>query len=115
LTDAKQLHSLSRMAPAPSKPPPLYYRKVGPTFQPRFTLGLVYLFGFFFLYCMILIAPSLIAVLQEVPAGPEQQQAAEEVAREVIRPRLWIAFGLSAITTVAGAHYRLLPGFREAR
>ena len=41
--------------------------------------------------------------------------AGEEVAREVIRPRLWIAFGLSSITTVAGAHYRLLPGFREVR
>jgi hypothetical protein len=103
------------MATPPSRPRPPYYRKVGPTFQPRFTLGLIYLFGFFFLYCMILIAPSLIAILETVPTGPEQQQAAEAVAREVIRPRLWIALGLSAITTVAGAHYHLLPGFREVR
>ena len=103
------------MASPPSKPRPPYYRKAGPTFQPRFTLGLVYLFGFFFLYCMILIAPSLNAVMETLPVGPELQQAAEEVAREAIRPRLWIAFGLSAITTVAGAHYRLLPGFREVR
>jgi hypothetical protein len=103
------------MASPPSKPRPPYYRKVGPTFQPRFTLGLVYLFGFFFLYCLILIAPSLIEILETVPTGPEQQQAAEEIAREVIQPRLWIAVVLSTITTVAGAHYHLLPGFREAR
>jgi len=103
------------MATPPSKPRPPYYRKVGPTFQPRFTLGLVYLFGFFFLYCLILIAPSLIEVLETVPTGPEQQQAAEKIAHEVIRPRLWIATALSTITTVAGAHYRLLPGFREVR
>jgi hypothetical protein len=101
------------MATPPSKPRPAYYRKVGPTFQPRFTLGLIYLFGFFFLYCLILIAPSLIEVLETMPTGPEQQQAAEEIAREVIRPKLWIATALSVITTVAGAHYRLLPGFRE--
>jgi hypothetical protein len=103
------------MASPPSKPRPPYYRKVGPTFQPRFTLGLVYLFGFFFLYCLILIAPSLIEILETVPTGPEQQQAAEEIAREVIQPRLWIAVTLSTITTVAGAHYHLLPGFREVR
>ena len=103
------------MAPSQSQKRPSYYRKVGTTFQPRFTLGILYLFGFFFLYCMILIAPSLIAVLETVPTGPEQQQAAETVAHEVIRPKLWIAVGLSAITTVAGAHYRLLPGFREVR
>jgi len=103
------------MALPPSKPRPSYYRKVGPTFQPRFTLGLLYLFGFFFLYCMIMIAPSLIEVLESVPTGPEQQQAAEAIARDAVRSRLWIAFGLSAITTVVGAHYRVLPGFREVR
>jgi hypothetical protein len=103
------------MAQPPPNPRPPYYRKVGPTFQPRFTLGLLYLFGFFFLFCMLSIAPALIEVLDRVPAGPEQQLAAEQVAREVIRPRLWFAFGLAAIATVAGAHYRLLPGFRDIR
>ena len=99
----------------PSEPRPAYYRKVGPTFQPRFSLGLVYLFGFFFLFCMLLIAPSLIEVLQTVPTGPEQEEAAAKVAKEVIQPRLWIAFGLSSLTTVLGAHFRVLPGFRENR
>ena len=73
------------MASPPSKPRPPYYRKAGPTFQPRFTLGLVYLFGFFFLYCLLLIAPSLLEVAQTVPPGPEQQEAAQKVAHEVVR------------------------------
>ncbi len=100
------------MAPPGSKERPAYYRKVGTTFQPRFTLGILYLFGFFSVYCLLLIAPSLLEVLETVPTGPEQQQAAEEVAREVMRPRLWIAVLLSAMSTVLGAHYRVLPGMR---
>jgi hypothetical protein len=103
------------MSQPPPQPRPPYYRKVGPTFQPRFSLGILYLFGFFFVFCMLLIAPALLEVLETVPTGPEQQQAAEEVAREVARPRLWIAIGLSTLATVLGAHFRVLPGFREQR
>jgi hypothetical protein len=98
------------MAPPGSERRPAYYRKVGATFQPRFTLGILYLFGFFFVYCLLLVAPALLEVLRTVPTGPEQQAAAEQVAREVVRPRLWIAVLLSALTTVLGAHYRVLPG-----
>jgi hypothetical protein len=101
------------MAAPPPKPKPEYYRRVGTTFQPRFTLGMLYLFGFFFVFCLLLIAPSLFEVLQEIPTGPAQQAAAERIAREAIQPRLWMAVGLSATTTILGAHYRLLPGFRD--
>ncbi len=94
---------------------PPYYRKTGATFRPRFTLSMLYLFGFFFLYCLVLVAPSLLNVMQTVSPGPEQQAAAEEVAREVMRPRLWIAIVLSALTTVLGAHFRILPGLRPNR
>jgi ABC-type uncharacterized transport system permease subunit len=98
------------MSPSPPRERPPYYRKVGTTFRPRFTLSVLYLFGFFFLYCLLLVAPSLWEVLRTVPTGPEQQEAAQQVAREVIRPRLWIAVVLSAVTTILGAHYRVLPG-----
>jgi len=101
------------MAPSQSQKHPSYYRKVGSTFQPRFTLGILYLFGFFFLYCLLLVAPSLLEVAQTVPPGPEQQEAAQQVAHEVVRPRLWIAAVLSALTTVLGAHYRILPGMQS--
>jgi len=98
----------------PSSPPP-YYRKTGAAFQPRFTLSVVYLFGFFFLYCLLLVSPSLVGVLRDVPPGPEQQAIAEKVVREAVRPRLWIAVVLSVVTTALGAHYRVLPGLRERR
>jgi hypothetical protein len=101
------------MAPSPSENRPPYYRKVGTTFQPRFTLSILYLFGFFFLYCVLLVAPSLLEVLRTVPPGPEQQEAAQQAAHEAVRPRLWIAAVLSALTTVLGAHYRILPGLQS--
>ena len=104
---------LGAIAPSQPQKRPSYYRKVETTFQPRFTLSILYLFGFFFLYCLLLIAPSLLEVAQTVPPGPEQQEAAQKVAHEVVRPRLWIAAVLSALTTVLGAHYRILPGMQS--
>lgn len=100
------------MASPPPNPRPPYYRKVGATFQPRFTVSILYLLGFFFLYCLLLVAPALWEVLQGVPTGPEQQVAAEAAARGVGSTRLWLAMGLSGVTTILGAHYRVLPGLR---
>jgi len=100
---------------SPRQRPPPYYRKTGSAFQPRFTLGILYLFGFFFLYCLLLASPSLYAVLRDVPPGPEQQEIAEKLVRERVRPHLWIAVVLSAVTTTVGAHTGLLPGLRERR
>jgi len=87
-------------------------RRRAPTFQPRFTLSLLYLAGFFFLYAILLILPELLGVLAEVAPGPEQQELAREVAREAARPRLVIAAALSLLTTAAGGYYRVLPGMR---
>lgn len=98
-------------APASETPPP-YYRKVRSDFRPSFTLGILYLFGFFFVYCLLLVSPSLFEVLRTVPIGPEQEEVAKRVAQEVVRPRLPIALLLSALSTVAGAHFGLLPGMK---
>jgi len=49
-------------------------------------------------------------VLQTIPPGPEQQETAQQVTRDVVLPRLWIAVVLSALTTILGAHYHILPG-----
>ena len=103
------------MPPRPRDEPPPYYRKTGATFEPRFTLSILYLFGFFFVYCLLLVSPALLEVMQTVPAGPEQEEAARRVAHEVVQPRLWIAVVLSALTTILGAHYRVLPGMRSRR
>lgn len=94
----------------PSPPP---HRRRAPTFAPRFTLSLVYLVAFFFLYAFILILPALLGVLERVAPGPEQQAAAENAARTLIQPKLGLAFGMSLVTTAVGAFYGVLPGLRS--
>jgi hypothetical protein len=83
-----------------------------PTFRPRFTLSLLYLFGFFLLFCLLFVAPELYEVLQNVPPGPEQEEAAQEVARRAIRPRLPFALAAALVTTVVAARAGWLPGMR---
>ena len=84
-----------------------------PTFQPRFTLGIVYLFGFFVLYCLIAVAPDLYQVMGSVPPGPELEEAAREVTRRVIRPRLPVALGAALLTTFFAGRAGWLPGMRQ--
>ena len=67
---------------------------------------------FFLAWCMALVLPELMEVLETVPTGPEQEEAAYELAREAVRPRLYVAFALGLGTTALGAYYKLLPGFR---
>ena len=99
------------MAPEP-EPPPLRPRQTA-SFTPRFTLSLLYLFGFFFLYCFVLIAPTLFELLRTMPPGPEQEAAAERAAQAVVQPRLWIALGASLATVGLGAWAQVLPGLRR--
>jgi len=95
-----------------SEPP----RSRPPTFQPRFTLSLLYLFGFFLLYCLLFVAPELYEALQNVPTSPEQEEAAQEAlrqtVREAIRPRLLFALGAALVTAVVAARAGWLPGMR---
>jgi len=93
--------------------PPPYYRKKGGAFEPRFTLSILYLFGFFFVYCLLLVSPTLLEIIESVPTGPEQEEAARVAAQAAIQPRFWIAIVAASLTTVLGAHYRVLPGMRS--
>lgn len=92
-------------------PPPI--RRPRPSFTPRFTVSLIYLFGFFFLFCLLLVAPALYEVAQTLPPGPEQEEAAKQASKAAIQPRLAIAIVASVVTTTLGAHFKLLPGLRE--
>lgn len=80
--------------------------------RPFFTLAILYLFVFFFLYAFALVAPALWDVAQNVPPGPEQEQAAFEASRAAAQGRLLPAFLLAVATLVAGAKFRFLPGLR---
>ena len=97
--------------PQPSRDPAR--DRGGPArFQPRISLGVIYTIGLFFVYCLLFTAPALYEVLVSMPPGPEQEEAAKQVAREVVRPRLPLAFGMGAITTLLGVYFRVLPGYR---
>ena len=78
--------------------------------RPRFTLLLLYLFAFFFLFCLILVGPVLVEVLQTLPPGPEQEEAARIAAQEAASGKLGVAFVLAIIATGVGIYKRWLPG-----
>ena len=79
-------------------------------FQPRFTLGLIYLGAFFMGYCLLMIAPDLIEVARSTAPGPEQEEQARRVAYEAIRPRLPIALAAAVVTVVLLTYAKRLPG-----
>jgi hypothetical protein len=81
-------------------------------FRPRGSLGLVYFFGFFFLFLFLLAAPTMWQFRHANPDDPEQKAALERAVQETVQPRLWIAVGLAVVATVAGGRLRLLPGTR---
>jgi hypothetical protein len=85
-------------------------------FQPRFTLGLLYVAGFFFLFCLLWVAPPLLDLFQRLPPGAtpeEEQRMASELARRVVQPRLGIAFAAALVATAVGAYAGILPGLRR--
>ena len=81
--------------------------------RPRFTLGILYVFFFFFAYCFAWAGPALLDILQNTPVGPEQQEQARLVTQERVQPYLhWIA-ALAIATTGAGMYYEFLPGMKR--
>jgi hypothetical protein len=84
-------------------------------FEPRFTIMVAYLFVFFFVYCLALVSPALLEIANKPISGPEQQQLAQEAAREAISGKLWIAVLGAAATVALGIWARVLPGLRAPR
>ena len=85
-------------------------RRPHPKFRPRFSIGIIYLIGFFFLFAFLQILPDLVGLL-DLPPGPEQERAARELARERSDPL--ISLLLSVLATSVGGYYQVLPGFGE--
>ena len=92
-----------------------YYRPVRSAFQPRFALSLFYLFGFFFLFALLLVVPELIDAYRHLPPASEEEQlaVAREISKEIVQPRLWLAIAASVFATAIGLHNNVLPGLRR--
>jgi hypothetical protein len=88
-------------------------------FRPRFTLSLLYLVFFFFLFGLLLALPELLEGVRELGPGPdeltpEELDRARETARGALAGgRLLVALGLAVIATGLGSYARLLPGLRD--
>lgn len=94
------------------QPPPYPHAKARPRamMRPRFTLMMLYLFVFFFVFCLILVGPALWEVLQSMPPGPEQEEAARLAARDAAQGKLGLAFLLATAATGLGSYTGWLPG-----
>ncbi len=90
-------------------------RRMPPPPRPVTTMALVWFAAFFFLYGLLLVAPTLLRATATLPPGPEAQEAVRLAVRDAIRPKLPIAFGAALVTTALGLRARLLPGARPPR
>ncbi len=88
-------------------------------FRPRFTLTLVYLFGFFVLFALALALPDLLEGASQLGPGPEEltdeelAQAREISRRALSGGKLFAALGAAVIAVGLGAFRGVLPGLRE--
>lgn len=90
---------------SPSSP-----RRNAAPFRPAISLSLVYLAAFFLVFAFALALPALWPLLGSAAPGPELQEHARRTAREALRPRMGLAFGLAVLATLAGTWLRVLPG-----
>ncbi|MBW2244133.1 MAG: hypothetical protein JRH01_19290 [Deltaproteobacteria bacterium] len=90
-----------------------------PAFRASFTLTLLYLFGFFILFALLLALPDLFQAVQQLPPGPEELTAEElELARQVARRalaggRIFLAIGSAVVTLGLLAYLQVLPGLKS--
>ncbi len=86
-------------------------------FRPHFTLVLLYVAGFFLLFCLLLALPDLIEGAQRLPPGsgeltPEDRAQAERIVRTALRGRIHWALAASIMVVGVGAWTGRLPGLR---
>ncbi|HTF33628.1 MAG TPA: hypothetical protein VK714_08000 [Myxococcota bacterium] len=95
------------MSPAPPA------RRRAPPFRPVFSVTLAYFAGFFFLFCLLIVAPALVQVAREGEPSEEMQQRAQSAAHDAIQGRLPLAFIAALVVTGIGVYARALPGLRD--
>jgi hypothetical protein len=88
------------------------------SFRPHFTLLVLYFFGFFLLFCFLLILPAMIEGAAQLPVGPGELTEAEKqrgaaIAREALRGKLPIALLATVAAVGLGSWKGVLPGLRR--
>jgi hypothetical protein len=84
-------------------------------FRPRFTIMILYLAFFFFLFGMLLAVPDLMEVIQHAGTLPEAELRArsEQITqRSLGGGRIYLALAAAAVSVGLGAWQRALPGLR---
>jgi hypothetical protein len=104
----------------PSRPPLRRPRPAPASFRPEFTLLLLYFFGLFLAFALLLALPALLEALGTLPPGegpltPEERALAADTARRALRGRVPIAVVASVVVLGLGVWTRALPGFRHRR
>ncbi|HEY8494309.1 MAG TPA: hypothetical protein VIN04_10475 [Myxococcota bacterium] len=104
----------------PPRPPVRRPRPPAPSFRPEFTLLLLYFFGLFLLFALVLALPALLDALRELPPGEgplteAERQIAADVAREALRGRVPYAAIAALLVLALGVWTRSLPGLRGPR
>lgn len=109
----------------PTRPRPTGSSPTGPRrlpresgYRPEFTLLILYFFGFFILFALLLVLPEMLHALRTIPPAAtieEDRAIAAEVARHAASGRLPWAFGATVIACGLGAYTRTLPGLRKRR
>jgi hypothetical protein len=100
------------------RPPARRPRPAPATFRPEFTLLLLYFFGLFLLFALLLALPALIDALRELPPGEgplttAERELAARTAREALRGRVPYALIAALLVLSLGVWTRSLPGLRR--
>lgn len=105
------------MGEAP-RPPVRAPRRSSVAFRPAFTLFLLYFFGFFVFFALLLALPDLVEGARELPPGTgpiteEERARAARIASEAVRGRLTYALAAAAVALGLGSWLGVLPGLRR--
>jgi len=104
----------------PPRPPPRRPRPAPATFRPAFTLLLLYFFGVFLAFSLLLALPALLDALRTLPPGEgpltdAERAVAADAAREALRGRVPYAVIATVVVLGIGVWTRALPGLRGPR
>jgi hypothetical protein len=104
----------------PPRTPRRVPRRSSVGFRPEFTLFVLYLFGFFVVFALLIALPDLLAGARALPAGEgplsaQEREQAARIARAAVEGKLGLALVAAVAALALGAWTGVLPGLRRKR